>query len=924
MIHLLALSCLFARPSLSGRESVWLFFGFLFLLPFNVKAQVDLDVRISGSFQDISVIEFLQVMENRHGATFYYHPSRIPYYKQSFEFDQTPLWQAIGSFLEGSNLDVIKYGDRGIVLASKHGITREEIESLIAKWKEGEFQKPILSEPLIVDVQIGERKTGQKEVTLQGVVRDAYTQESIIGCVLQLEDSGLGTTSDEDGKYELNLAPGKHKLLLSNLGYRPVSINLSIFEDGRYDIALEVQALNLTEVVVEASENQDKVSEIQLGVEAISMREIRELPSFLGEADVIKSLERLPGVSTAGEASSGFNVRGGNIDQNLVLLDDAILFNASHVLGLFSIFNPDAIRNVSLYKGSIPAQYGGRLSSVLAVNFKSGDKNHWHGSGGVGLASSRLVLDGPLIKGKTTAVLGLRSSYSSWMLKLLRDDNVRESRVFFGDLLAKIDHKINEKQTLSASGYLSYDYFQFSSDFGYNWQSILGTLNWRFLIKEDMSLTNHLSTGSYESEQFSPGGFSAFRIGNGIRYWKDKVNFSLQKDAHFANFGIEGIRYGMQAEKLSPFDESSFIDPLELGKNQGIEISGYINDEFDWSEHIGLAVGLRFSQFISLGPATRRIYDPLKPRTSSTVVEEIQIDKGKKEASFSGLEPRIAINFRLNPERSIKISYNRLFQYIHLISNTASPTPIDIWQLSTSNILPQNSHNWAFGIFQNLGESMTFSLEGFYKQINNLPVFRDLPELLLNPYLDAEILASEGKTYGGELLIEKKEGRWTGNIAYTYSRSLARTDSEFSENQVNGGEWFPSSFDQPHQLTLDLRHQVNPVQSFQINFTYKTGRPITVPIAGYAQDGIVVTHFSDRNVFRVPAYHRLDFGYNVDKSQSKLKGMRHSFSFSLYNLYSRKNPFSIFFRRDSRNIQRSYRLSVLASAFPSLTWNFSF
>ena len=889
-----------------------------------VSGQINLDTEVTGVYQDMSVVEFLQVMENKLGITFYYHPARIPYYKQSFTFTRTPLWKALGSFLEGSGLDVIKYQDQGIVLANKHGISREQVLSLIQNWEDGTFTKPVILEPQQISLLFGDSSSLLRAVEFEGTVTDPYSGQPIIGAIVQVAASGLGTSTDENGFFQLTFPSGFHQVAISYLGYQSIDLRLRIHKPAQHDFELQVQALNLSEVVVEATEIQDKVEDTQLGVEAISMREVRELPAFLGEADVVKSLERLPGVSTAGEASAGFNVRGGNVDQNLVLLDDALLFNSSHALGLFSIFNPDAVRSVALYKGNIPGQFGGRLSSVLQVNLKSGNFEKWHGSGGIGLASSRIVVDGPIVREKSSLLLGARASYSSWMLKLLRDENVRNSRVSFADLVAKFEQKIGTRQSITATAYYSYDLFQFASDFGYNWQSLIGSVAWRFLIDNNTSLSNQFSIGNYSSDQFTPEGPESFRLTNGIQYQKNRTHLTFQNKSHFLNVGIDVIHYQMGAERLRPFDQESLIDPRDLSKNQAWEFSGYINDEFEISSKLTASIGLRYSYFLGIGPVTRRTYEPDRVKTPSSVATEDIIPKGHRESNYAGFEPRLAFRLIVAPRSSLKISYNRLNQYIHLISNTAAPTPIDIWQLSTANIAPQRAQNFAFGYFQNIGKSFAYSVEGFYKTIENLPIPRNLPELILNPYLETELVPAKGKSYGVEFLFEKKEGDWSGNFNYTYSRSLAQTTSSLPEDIVNEGDWFAASFDQPHQFSLDLKRQINPVQSFVVNFTYKTGRPITVPISGYDVTGIVVTHFSDRNVVRVPAYHRLDFGYTVDKSRSKLKGVKHSFSVSLYNLYSRKNAFSVFFKRDSRNIQRSYRLAVLASAFPSFTWNFSF
>ena len=904
-------------------SSQWIIIPFLFLfLTGEVSGQGILTRPVSGNFADITLIEFLEILENRYQAKFYYDPVKVPYYQQTFAFEETPLYQALGKFLEGSTLDVIKYED-AIVLANKLTVTAEEIQDIIAKWEAGTFTKPISYEALELNLYFGDSLQPARQVQLSGYVKDKYTGSPIIGAVIQDQNSGLGTSTDENGYYELAQPSGAYQFLISYLGYQNIELNLGWFASASHDFEMQVNALNLSEVVVEATALQDKVEETQLGVEALSIKEIREIPALLGEADVLKSLEQLPGVTTAGEASSGFNVRGGNTDQNLIVLDDALLFNASHALGFFSIFNADAVRNVQLYKGSIPAQYGGRLSSVLQVETKDGNLKKWHGRGGVGIASARLVMDGPLTS-STGLVLGVRSSYSNWLLRAIRKSTVKNSRIYFGDAIFKLTQRINDKHSLSLTGYGSTDLFEFNEEFGYSWSSLLGSLKWRYLINNRYSLSTSLVRGLYDSNQFVPTGENAFDLFNGIGYWKFRSNLSFQNEDHFINAGVEGIHLDMDPEKVLPYNEISGIKPLNILKDQGIELAAYINDEYAISPRFSISAGLRYVYFAALGPSELRTYDPEQPRSGQTIITREIFDGSGVIKSYQGIEPRFTLNYRMDESQAFKVAYNRVNQFIHLMSGTASATPVDIWQLSNLYLPAQKANNYSVGWFYNASEKWGFSLEGFYKTIDDLPQFKDLASLLLNENIETELLLGEGRSFGGELSIEKKSGKWSGNLAYTYSRSQARSNGTFAEEIINGNEWYFASFDQPHQLNLQFRRSPNPVQHLSINFVYKTGRPITAPVANYAVQDILITHYADRNTFRIPAYHRLDIGYTIDKSQSKLKGFTSSFTASFYNFYGRKNAYSIYFRRTENNIQRAYKLSILGSVFPSLTWNFTF
>jgi len=886
-----------------------------------VRGQADLTRPVTGTFTDITVVEFMEILETRYQTKFYYDPSKIPYYRLTFEFNEEPLYRALTRFLDGSNLDVIKFGN-GIVLANKHVSTRSSIEKLIENWESGEFTKPISYEPLRMDLTLGDWTAPAAEnLNLSGSVRDKYTQEGIVGVVIQNQLTGLGTVTDENGKFELQGSPGNYQYLISYLGYQPINLELGWYADGHMDLEMQVWALNLSEVVVEATAVQNKIDETQIGVEALSVQDIRELPSFLGEADVLKSLEQLPGVSTVGEASTGFNVRGGNIDQNLVMLDDAILFNASHVLGLFSIFNADAVRNVSLYKGNIPAQYGGRLSSVLQVESKDANTKRWQGRGGIGLASSRLVMDGPL--GESTGLLvGLRSSYSNWLLRRVRKSSVRDSRAYFGDAILKINHQFNDEHSVSISTYLSHDFFQFTDEFGYSWTSWLGNLKWRYLINNNTSFSTSVISGRYDSNQFVPQGDDAFDLFNGISYLKVKSNLSFQNENHFFNTGIEAISLDMDPERIEPYSIRSSINSSFLSKDQGMELGVYINDEINISPRISFSAGIRFSYYAALGPMTLRKYREGLPRTSENAIGTEVFDKNDKIASYQGLEPRFSFSYRIDDRQAVKFSYNRLKQYIHLVSSTATSTPVDIWQLSNDYLQPQNSSNFSAGYFRKLADDWDVSVEGFYKELTDLPLFKDLASLLLNEELETEIVPGIGRSYGAEFSLVRSLGEVSGHLAYTFSRSEAMSISSHLTEQIDNNQWHFSQFDQPHQLNIQFKYEMDPVHHVQFGFAYKTGRPITVPVSNYEVQGVLITHYSGRNLFRVPAYHRFDIGYTVDKSKAKIRGLRSSWTVSFYNLYGRKNAFSIYFRRDSRNIQRAYKLSVLGATFPSLTWNF--
>ncbi|MFK7934148.1 MAG: carboxypeptidase-like regulatory domain-containing protein [Saprospiraceae bacterium] len=902
---------------------------FIILLVFSnsLKSQDSYNTPISGSYENVTLFELLTTLERDYNLTFYYNPDRIPYYLQSFEFEKKSLREVLNITLEGSNLSHSHYNEKVIIILPRRELTRENADELVRAWEAGEIELPTSTEPREVEFTFGESATStSKNYSLRGRVYDKYSQQPVIGATLINESTRDGTATDAYGKYELSLPAGSHQIFIQYIGYQPVRATINIFQDDQLDIPLNVQSLELTEVVVEAKGAGEKVRSTQIGVEFLSPQKIRELPSFLGEPDVLKSIERLAGVSTTGDASAGFNVRGGNVDQNLVTFDGAPVFNASHILGFFSVFNPDMLSEVALYKGNMPAQYGGRASSALTVSTKDGDFQRFRGRGGLGLVNGKLMLEGPIFKNKTSFMAGVRSAYPNWILRQLKNEEVRRSAAFFVDGTAKITHKFNNSHQVSLTGYSSRDNFEFAGAYGFAWTTQLASLNWRSILTEQLSFAATAVTSTYGSELFEPSGFSAFTLTSGLNYQHFKPYvFYNPSAAHQITLGVEGTRYQTQPEILSPRGERSTVAERRVDKDEAEEYALYLNDDIKIAEGFSIALGIRYSGMRHRGPKTLYSYEEGQPINLTTQNDTLQITDNQPIQSYSGWEPRISAKVSLGEQSSIKMGYNRLRQYIHLISNTAVATPVDIWQVSNRYVPPQESDNYSIGYFQNLKKGLwVSSLEFFYKDSRNLVTYKDLAQLLLNDHIETELLPAIGRAYGAEFSIQKTEGRWSGSLSYTYSRSFLRTQGEFIEERINGNEWFPTNFDQPHQLDITLSRKLNPTNTLAVSWTYRTGRPTTIPVSDYDIQNVTVAHFSQRNQFRIPAYHRLDVSYTVDNTRARRRGFRGSLNLSFYNLYAQRNPFSIYFRKDVNNIQQAFRLSVLGATFPALTYNFVF
>ncbi len=769
-------------------------------------------------------------------------------------------------------------------------------------------------------------------VTLDGQVVDENGSplESVI---VLISSSNQGLSTNEEGKFQFVVPPGAYSLVFHRIGLKRTIKAIEIYKDGQVIIEMLDNTIELDEVTI--SGNQDEnVTGVTAGVNRMSIGEIERLPAFLGEVDVVKSLQLLPGVSTVGEGAGGFNVRGGKTDQNLILLNDGLIFNSSHVLGFFSAFNPGVVEDFSLYKGFIPAQYGGRISSVLQVNMKEGNSEKLKFDGGLGIISSRMVVDGP-IGNKTTFVLGGRASYSDWVLQTVQNLDVKNSDARFSDLNAIITHRFSNDHKLKLSYYRSKDFFQFSDQFGFDWGTDLFSASFESILNQSLKSETSLVQGFYESSRFDPEGIDAALIENGITYLQARQNFiatlpSLEQ--HTFNTGVQYISYRIKPEKSEPQTPESGIVPETVQKERGRELSFYINDEIEFSDRISVSLGLRYSIFHNYGPYSVFQYsDPTAP-SIPTITDTLQYASGEVIQSYDGFEPRAALKFQLSSNSSIKLSYNRLNQYIHTVSNTTAQSPVDLWQPSNTYIPPQQSDNFSIGYFQNLKENQwEFSFDLFYKESENLLEYRDFANLILNNHLETDLLSGRGRAYGAEVQIKRNYGKWSGWVSYTYSRTFLKIDHENPELRVNRGEWYPTNFDRPHNLALVSKLKIGKKSTFDANFNYTSGIPTNAIITAYQVDRQAVPHFSDRNEFRIPDYVRLDLAItaadNIWKfDRKKPKKYKESMTFSIYNVLGRNNAYSVFFVRPEGidGLPKAHKFTVLGNALPALTYNIKF
>ncbi|MEL1256091.1 TonB-dependent receptor [Flavobacterium sp. DGU38] len=772
----------------------------------------------------------------------------------------------------------------------------------------------------------------QEKFTLSGTITDFKNNETLIGVNIYVPSLKIGTTTNEYGFYSLTLPAGEHQIELSYVGYTTVEQTIVLDKNVKNNFALNGEGEELQEVVIKENKGKINIKSPEMSVNKLSIATIKKMPVVLGEVDVIKSILLLPGVTNAGEGASGFNVRGGGADQNLILLDEANIFNSSHVFGFFSVFNPDAIKDLKLYKGGIPARFGGRASSVLEIFQKDGNSKEFHANGGIGLISSRLLLEGPIVKDKGSFLIGGRASYAHLFLKLSEDQ--KNNSAYFYDLNAKFSYKLNSSNSLYLSGYFGRDVFSLNKSFTNIYGNSILNLRWNHLFSEKLfSNLSLIYSDYYYGLELD---FVGFQWDSGIRNYNLKYDFKHYiSDKFKLNYGVNGIYYDFNPGTIKPSTSDSGINPNQMDKKYALEPSVYIDGENQISKRITLGYGLRYSLFYRLGASTINYYENNNPVVFNT---DLQIyEKGTPTStkyfsqneviqSYDNLEPRLSLSYQLNEDESVKASYNRMTQYLQLISNTSSPTPLDIWMPSDNYIKPQIADQVALGYFRNIKNgAYSLEVETYYKKIQNRLDYIDGADLIANEAIEQVILNGQMRTYGMELMVKKNEGRFNGWISYTISKSEQQTPGRTPEETgINNGQWYNSAYDKTHNLAVTSAYNLNEKWSFGANFALQTGQPVTYPNGQYQYLGITVPSYGLRNENRLPTYHHLDVSATLTPRNNKDRKWKAEWVFSIYNLYNRSNAASINFRQNvDTGINEAVRISIFGIV-PAVSYNFKF
>ena len=772
-------------------------------------------------------------------------------------------------------------------------------------------------------------ETAKQKFTLSGIITDAGSNETLIGVNISIPELKTGVMTNEYGFYSLTLPRGTYKIQITYLGYQTIEETVSLNQNIKNNFKLIGSESVLQEVVI-TEKKTSNIRKPEMSVNNLSGNTIKKIPVVLGEVDVLKALLTLPGVTSAGEGQSGFNVRGGGADQNLILLDEATIFNSSHVFGFFSVFNPDAIKDLKLYKGGIPARFGGRASSVLDIYQKDGNSNKLGISGGIGLISSRLLMQGPIVKDKGSFLLAGRGSYAHLFLKLSDNPN----SAYFYDLNTKMNYKLNENNNLFLSGYFGRDLFNLNDSFVNTYGNTTLNLRWNHLFSEKLFSNLSLIYSDYYY------GLNLDLIGflwnSGIKNYNIKYDFkNYISDKLKLNYGINGIYYDFNPGVIEPSNATSGINYRQLEKKFALEPSVYIDAEQKVTKDLSLSYGLRYSMFYRLGSSTINLYENNQAvvfNTDLQIYEKgIPIDtkyygNNKVIESFNNLEPRFAASYQLNEYQSVKASYNRMTQYLQLITNTASPTPLDVWTPSDQYIQPQILDQVAVGYFKNFNnDNYSLEVESYYKKTKNRIDYIDGADLIANEAIEQIILNGEMRAYGLEVLLRKNTGKIKGWIAYTLSKSEQRTPGRnATETGINEGNWYRSGYDKLHNLSITSTYEHNKKWTFGANFVLQTGQPVTYPNGQYEYQGITIPSYGLRNGNSLPVYHHLDVSATYIPKPNKKKNWQGEWVFSVYNLYGRKNAASISFRQnETSGINEAIRLSIFGIV-PGISYNFKF
>ncbi|OQX97290.1 MAG: hypothetical protein B6I20_12965 [Bacteroidetes bacterium 4572_117] len=777
---------------------------------------------------------------------------------------------------------------------------------------------------VVKNATIGKNTNDNKtSATVSGYVKSLGDNLPIVGGTLQIKETGKVVVTNSLGFYTVNLRKGNYTLIIRSIESEEEKIKLKVLSSGRLDIKLKAKLNTIDEVIV-SSEREHIVRSTNMGYQKLVTKEIKEIPLVLGERDIVKVSLLLPGIQSVGEGSSGFNVRGSPTDQNLFIINNVPVYNSSHLFGFFSAFNSDAIKHFSLYKSNIPANFGGRLASIFDIKTKKGRKNNFTASGGISPVTSRLMVEGPIKKEKSSFMVGLRSTYSDWLLKQVEDPDIKNSSAQFADIVTNFSFDLDKNNQLSFFSYHSYDKINLINKNKYNYANNGASLSLNHLFKEKHKLLVSLIYSQYNfDEENSELEISSYKDNFELKHSEFKTILTLRPNVnHTITSGINSSLYLVDNGNFSPLGNQSLVAPLKLGNEKAIETGFFISDEWTISPKLSLIGGLRYNAYLYLGPQNVKTYPTGKPKTLESIIDTISYSNNKVIKSYGAPDIRIAARYLLTDNVSIKLSFNQLHQYLFMLTNTIAISPTDKWKLVDSNIKPMAGNQYSFGLYNSFwGGKYNFSVETYYKTVENLVEYKNGANLVVNENPEIDILQGKLKAYGAEFMLKKSAGKLNGWLNYTYSRALVTVNSDEPEERINEGESYPSNYDKPHAFNLVANYKFSRRFSISSNLVYSTGRPITYPLGVFYMDNIELPLYSKRNEYRIPDYFRMDLSVKIEGNLASKKLAHGTWIFSVYNLSGRKNAYSVYFKSEE-GIITGYKLSIFGAPIFSLTYSF--
>lgn len=896
------------------------------------------DIFFSGDFQNVPFPEFVQDVEAQSGAHFFYLSDWTTGINISATGEKLSLSDVLREHFSGRSLHFYIDAKDNVFITNDLKLKTELPDyqddnadtvpgAQTGKTEFIQYNKDYLEgrttgtlETLIIGKE--DENNIQNRAIISGKILDQESGEPLIGASIYIEELKTGAVTDINGQFSLVLTPGKYSAMINCMGMKEIRYFLQVYSNGTLNVAMENRIIPINEVVIKADQFHN-VRGIQMGFERLNIKTIKEIPVVMGEKDLLKVVQMLPGIQSVGEGSSGINVRGSPADQNIFYINKLPVYNPSHLFGFFSSFSPDIIKDFSFYKSNIPAKYGGRLASVFDISTSQGNKKEFTARGGISPVTGHIAVEGPIKKEHSSYVLSARSTYSDWLLSQLENPDLRNSKALFHDFTANVNIEANEKNLFRAFAYYSNDRFHLASKNQYQYANIGGSLGWRHRLTSSISadFTAIFSNYSFQTldQTFPIMAYSHDYELNHYEFKSDLIWFIGQK--HTLTFGGSGILYDLDRGNVSPYGPESIRIPVELGLERGLEGAVYIGDEMKLLPRLTLYSGLRYSFYAALGPSAVHLYFPDAPREDMNILDTLHFSSGEIVQSYSCPEPRLAINYSTGSNSSVKVSYNRIRQYLFMLSNTIAISPTDQWKLCDYYIKPPLSDQISAGFYKEFpGFGINTSIELYYKKTLNLVEFKDAAEFLASPNIETEVLQGNQSAYGMEVMVKKNAGKLNGWFSYAYSRSEVLVNGEFPWDKINTGIPYPSNYDKPHAINLVANYRTKRRLSFSANMVYSTGRPLTNPLAIYYVNGQPLVEYSMRNEYRIPDYFRIDLSINMEGTL-KARKLAHSYwMINIYNLTGRENAYSVYYKSEEGKIN-GYKMSIFGIPIVTISWN---